>query len=375
MAKTPTLELEAIDLESALNLVFAGRCPEPETPPDIGEWHRWSKPKLPLPVDNSIADLIKRTNEPRRQIKMRPRAELELDEGADFCPYYAVRCAIANAVSHATDALWNRKQASAQADLLSDLANDAAELASSYGAFISKWKTMRMLRPAAFDGATVDLDKESDQTEDALYSMMNIRTAAPPVLESLNRLKIFAETRRPEFARKGNPTDAWEREFIEQLGYFWYFLTASTPTRGVDFGAFITEAYASIGGNEDANFERSIRTVLSNVAERPEDDRFDRDFRVSRDKIVGMIGGRRGVERRPSQEQLDNELLGYVAAALHDGCFESQARLRAILRIAPAYHELIKDYLPQLRELRGWTEMPQQKQKLRPRGRKRSQTF
>ncbi len=375
MAKTPTLDLETLDFATALHLVFLGRCPEPEVPPHIENWQRWMRPVTPLQIDNSIADLIKRTKDPKRKIKMRPRADLELDWGSDFCPYYAVRCAVANAAAFATNAFKNRKQSSAQADLLSDLAKEAAELASSYEAFISKWKTMRMLRPADLGGETVDVDKEGNQTEYALYSMMNIRTAAPPVLESLNRLKIYAETRRPEFARKGNPTDAWEREFIEQLGYFWYFLTASTPTRGVDFGAFITEAYASIGGNEDANFERSIRTVLSNVAERPEYDQFDRNFRVPGDKIVGMISGRRSVERRPSQEQLDNEVLGYVAAALHDGCFESQSRLRAILRIAPAYRELIKDYLPRLRELRGWTEMPGKQKGLRPRGRKGAKTI
>jgi hypothetical protein len=52
--------------------------------------------------------------------------------------------------------------------------------------------------------------------------------------------------------------------------------------------------------------------------------------------------------------------MSYVASALRDGCFESQVRLREILRVAPSYYDLIKEFLPQLRELPGWTEIPEQ---------------
>jgi hypothetical protein len=360
MAKSKETTLETLGFNGALDLVFQGLCPRPGIPPDIGKWRRWTPPSPTIPIDECISDLINRSKNPQRQIKMRSRADIEIDGGADFCPYYAARSVIANAASHATETLKNRKNASEHAAQLSDLSADAAKLAKSYLAFVSKWKTSRILRDAHFDGATEDVEETGRKADDAFFSILNLRSAATPVIDSLNRIQEYAKTSRGDFALKGSPADTWERAFIEQLGYFWYFLTAYSPTRGPDFGAFVTNSYASIGGDKDANFERSIRTVLKNVAARPEDDRFDRDFRVPPDKIVRTIGGRRRVESRPSQEQLNNEVLSYVAAALRDGCFESQVRLREILRVGPSYYDLIKDFLPQLRDLPGWTEISQQ---------------
>jgi hypothetical protein len=360
MTKRTEASLETLDFNAALDRVFRGRCPQPGIPPNIGEWRRWVRPSATIPIDDSIAALINRSKDPQRQVKMRPRADIEIDGGADFCPYYATRCVIANAASHATDTLNNRKKASEHAAQLSDLSADAAKLAKSYRAFVSKWKPARMLRDAHFDGATEDVEETGRKADDAFFSIMNLRNAATPVIYSLTRLQEYAQTSRGDFALKGSPTDTWERAFIEQLGYFWCFLTAYTPTRGVDFGAFVTNSYASIGGDKDANFERSIRTVLGNVAARPEYDRFDRDFREPPGKIVWTTGGRRVMQSRPTQEQLNNEVMTYVASALRDGCFESQVRLREILRVAPWYYDLIKDFLPQLRDLPGWTEIPEQ---------------
>jgi hypothetical protein len=313
-----------------------------------------------IPIDNSISDLIRRAKDPKFQIKMRPRAEIERDGGLDFCPYFAARGVIANAASHSTECFRNRMLAKEHAAQLSDLVKEAEDLANLYQAFVTKWKGGRILREAHFDGATEDIENTGPAADDAFYSVRNLQTAAPPVIDSLTQLREYAQKARGDFAVRGTPKDAWERAFIEQLGYFWYFLTFCVPTRGTEFGAFVTNAYASIGGDRDANFERSIRTVLDKVAARPEFDRFDRDFCVQPGKIVVTTGGRRVMRSRPPQDELNHEVLTYVNSALRDGCFESQARLRKILKIDPSYYDLIRDFLPQLRDLPGWTEVPEQ---------------
>lgn len=117
----------------------------------------------------------------------------------------------------------------------------------------------------------------------------------PELHHCLGTLRKDAVTEIERLSPNSNRGDIWRQTLVDGIGYTWRLMAGSNPARGGPFQDFAEAAYHSVGGKESV--ERQIRTVLDNVAKRPEHDRFDRDsfrYDAGEDGYVPVVEHRDG---------------------------------------------------------------------------------
>lgn len=213
------------------------------SPPD--NWATWKEPSPALPIDDLIADLIRRNKEPR----LLSRSELKERQGV-VCPYYIARFAVAAAVDAATTAA----------------AEDPAEMAKRWRIH-EKAARQAITAIAAIDETLLSASRpaprlpfvETPELVAAYKTVLLLRR-----MDSFDRIADEAQKWRRFYQQaRGKPFDVWRAVFAAELGFAWAALTGALPSRNEDFTYFVAAAYASIDDElSEFSWERAIRRVV-----------------------------------------------------------------------------------------------------------------
>jgi hypothetical protein len=219
-------------------------------------WRPWQKPRPALPIDEWVA---------KQNVK---RGDLPAHLEQDACPYWYVRSGVATAAGMATQqaAQWAEKQVYIQ-DALSqygDLATDIAKASESLRQMVSGFWQLHLsingnlFRFDSYKAAGI-LTKHKPEIERAeVLHFMQQLAILPETLKLQDVTKASKDARKPWFEKQG---DVWKHIFVGHLGLIWSDLMKRPPTNSDPFRGFVADAWASLDGHEEANFDRAVRKI------------------------------------------------------------------------------------------------------------------
>ncbi|WP_024340656.1 hypothetical protein [Bradyrhizobium japonicum] len=238
------------------------------------------RPPRVLDIDREIQGLIARQNRKTAKIRLNMDRStianmLFLIDDDDLDPFFAGRHLLWRSLVAANRVLAVSETAQKQTMRIEEL-TAAADALQRKIETIDKLDIVSLFdNPYNLDGSTFEAD---DFTQRMMFAEIHNRELKPLLSELHYRLGNLRRDGQAEIARltpSSNRGDIWRQTLVEGIGYTWRLMTGSNPARGGPFEDFAEAAYRSVGGTDSV--ERQIRTVLDNVAKRPEYDQFDRD--------------------------------------------------------------------------------------------------
>ena len=238
------------------------------------------RPPRELEIDTEIQDLIDRQASRNKKICLNMdrttiASMLFLIDEDDLCPFFAGRHLLWRSLVEANRVLAVSETAQRRRIQIEELVSALDGLRRKIEA-VDKFDIVPLFdNPYNLDGSTFEADELTQRMVLIENHKRDLGDVLPRLHYGLGNLKKDALTEIQRLSPSSNRGDIWRQTFVEGIGYTWRLLTGSNPARGGPFQDFTEAAYRSIGGKDSV--ERQIRTVLDNVAKRPEHDKFDRD--------------------------------------------------------------------------------------------------
>ena len=267
------LEVQSLSAEDAWRWLFGVEeycCLSPE-----------ERPSLKLDIDNEVQNLIDRRNNKNAKIRLAMdvpvlrRIIRMLEDEPTPCPFFAARHLLWRSLTEANRVLAVSETAQKRTIQIEELVAAVDGLRRKIEA-VEQFDIVTLFdNPYNLDGSTFDADESSRRMIFGLSNDRDLGRLLPELRNCLGNLRKDAATEIERLSPTSNRGDIWRQTFVEGIGYSWRVMTGNNPARGGPFQDFTEAAYRSIGGNDSV--ERQIRTVLDNMAKRPEHDKFDRD--------------------------------------------------------------------------------------------------
>lgn len=227
-----------------------------------------------LPIDDVLAGLIDRRD--ARGRALHPRITRE--SAGDRCPFALARWFIPFAVNSGN---MRYRMVAALAKERATIERRLKDVAAAREALaaIALWDEESAARDDQIDvqgyfrgdRAIWRQDKRSeDKGLERAQHYDDAHTRAVGGLQDLRIVAAILKERHGELeSPRGAPHLIWRREFIEGMGFLWRRLTGSNPPRSDHFYEFVASAFHSIGGAQDLEWHRAVRTTLAEIDERP----------------------------------------------------------------------------------------------------------
>jgi hypothetical protein len=267
------LEVQSLSSEDAWRWLFGveeycGLSPE-------------ERPSLKLDIDSEVQNLIDRQNSKNAKIRLamdmpalRHIIRMHEDEPTP-CPFFAARHLLWRSLTEANRVLAVSETAQKRTIKIEELVSAVDALRRKIESVDDIDIVSLFDNPYNLDGSTFDADDLTRRIIFAESHNRDLERLLPELHYCLGNLRKDAATEIDRLSPTSNRGDIWRQTFVEGIGYSWRLMTGNNPARGGPFQDFTEAAYRSIGGSDSV--ERQIRTVLDNMAKRPEHDRFDRD--------------------------------------------------------------------------------------------------
>jgi hypothetical protein len=240
-----------------------------------------SRPPRELDIDREIQGLINRQGSKTKKIYLnmdRPTIASMLfliDEDDEVSPFFVGRHLLWRSLVEANRVLAVSETAQKRTMQIEELASAVDALRRKIGA-VAEFDIRNLFdNPYNLDGSTFEADDFTQRMVLVESRNRDLERLIPELDYCLSNLRKDAATEIERLSPTANRGDIWRQTFVEGMGYSWRLMTGSNPARGGPFQDFTEAAYRSIGGSDSV--ERQIRTVLDNMAKRPEHDKFDRD--------------------------------------------------------------------------------------------------
>lgn len=251
------------------------------------------RPSFELDFDKEIQKLIdRRTNKNAKiQLAMDEAAIRRMfalsDDNSELCPFFVARHLLWRSLVEANRVLASASAAQKRVVEIDNLRSTASTLRRKIRA-LSDFDLRKLFdNPYNLDGSSFEADELTMNL--IIIESLNgdLERLLPELSNCLGNLDKYSSAEIKRLSPTSNRGDIWRQAFVEGTGYSWRLLTGSDPARSGPFQDFAEAAYYSVGGSN--SLDRTIRTVLDNVAKRPEDDRFDRDCIQHAPEIDGYV--------------------------------------------------------------------------------------
>jgi hypothetical protein len=288
-------ELDALTPQEAIKKLFGKQTLPDGSPPPLSEWKR--NTHATLGIDRIIKVLIDQRTNKNAKIAIRDPEYFE-SRRPGFCPFYAVRIDMILAVSTAGTIMERTKQAESVSKHLADLEKIAKATLKQSSLFRQYYSPSSFQFDMSFDGSTIDLDERDALTKKHFAVFSELHNLGKRYSELVDFVRDSAKQERDRLNQKRR-NEIWRQIFVEEMGYGWRALTGANPAGLGPFLDFVNAAYYDLGGK--TSLAGIIRTVLVSVAQRPADDRFDRNY-VKQEKMIIQKVGARYKRSRPSNK-------------------------------------------------------------------------
>jgi hypothetical protein len=238
------------------------------------------RPPREVDLDREIQILVDRQNSKTAKIRLNMdrstiAAMLFLVDEEDLNPFFAGRHLLWRSLTEANRVLAVSETAQKRASQIEELVS-AVDILRRRIEAIDKVDIVSLFdNPFNLDGSTFEADDLARRIIFAESHKRDLERLLPELHHCLGNLRKDSIAEVERLSPTSNRGDVWRQTFVEGIGYSWKLLTGNYPARGGPFQDFTEAAYQSVGGTD--SIERQIRTVLDNMAKRPEHDRFDRD--------------------------------------------------------------------------------------------------
>lgn len=278
-------EIQGLSGKGAYNWLFGVE--------DYSKLSQSERPSLELDFDKEIQKLIDRRANKNAKIRLdideaAIRRMFALpDSGSKLCPFFVARHLLWRSLVEANRVLASASTAQKRVVEIENMRSVASSLRRKIHT-LAEFNLRKLFEnPYNLDGSSFEADELTMNL--IIMESLNgdLERLLPELSNCLSNLDNYSSAEIRRLSPTSNRGDIWRQAFVEGTGYAWRLLTGSAPARSGPFQDFAEAAYFSLGGSN--SLDRTIRTVLSNVAKRPEHDRFDRDCIQHSPEIDGYV--------------------------------------------------------------------------------------